>query len=336
MQNPITSYLDALRETRRSELTIKAARQTLHSFQAWWEADRNRPFDLALLRDADLERWRLVRQRDHGAAPATINRQLSLLRSFCAWATHAGCLAENPAASVAAIASTPLSPKSIAAEAVDALLREARTQSDPTLRLRNEAVLALLIYSGLRVQEACDVQLRDLDLEGGAVTVRHGKAGKARRVPLHPEALKLLQRYLNQVRCPSQDFPVVGSEQEREPLFVRRDMARAGQPIQIGITQRLVQRLVEELGRRAAARLRTEAVKESNLNHRERLVTWAHALETVTPHILRHSLARRLLSSGAQLSEVQRVLGHSRLSTTGIYLTPSEEDVRTAIGRAGV
>lgn len=59
-------------------------------------------------------------------------------------------------------------------------------------------------------------------------------------------------------------------------------------------------------------------------------------LETVTPHILRHSLARRLLSSGAQLSEVQRVLGHSRLSTTGIYLTPSEEDVRTAIGRAGV
>jgi site-specific recombinase XerD len=131
--NPITSYLDTLRETRRSELTIKAARQTLHSFQAWWEADRNRPFDLALLRASDLEQWRLVRQRDHGAAPATINRQLSLLRSFCAWATQACYLAENPATSVAAIASTPLSPKSIAAEAVDALLREARTESNPTL-----------------------------------------------------------------------------------------------------------------------------------------------------------------------------------------------------------
>ena len=336
MQNPITSYLDALRETRRSELTIKAARQTLKSFQAWWETDRNRPFDLALLRDADLERWRLVRQRDHGAAPATINRQLSLLRSFCAWATQAGCLAENPAASVAAIAATPLSPRSIAAEAVDALLREARTQSNPTLRLRNEAVLALLVFSGLRVQEACDVQLRDLDLVGGAVTVRHGKAGKARRVPLHPEAQKMLQRYLNQVRCPSQDLPVIGSEKEREPLFVRRNMAQTGQPIQVGITQRLVQRLVEELGRRAAARLNAEAAKESSLEHKERLWKWAHALETVTPHILRHSLARRLLSSGAQLSEVQRVLGHSRLSTTGIYLTPSEEDVRTAIGRAGV
>jgi site-specific recombinase XerD len=336
MQNPVTSYLDTLRETRRSELTIKAARQTLQSFQTWWEADRNRSFDLALLRDADLERWRLARQRDHGAAPATINRQLSLLRSFCAWATQVGCLAENPAASVAAIASTPLAPKSIASEAVDALLREARTESDPLLRLRNEAVLALLVYAGLRVQEACDVQLRDLDLAGGAVTIRHGKAGKARRVPLHPEAQKMLHRYLNQVRCPSQDLPAVGSDLEREPLLVRRAMAQAGQPIQMGITQRLVQRLVEELGRRAAARLHAEAAKESNLEHQERLGTWAQALETVTPHILRHSLARRLLSSGAQLSEVQRVLGHSRLSTTGIYLTPSEEDVRTAIGRAGV
>lgn len=47
MQNPVISYLDILRETRRSELTIKATRQTLQSFQAWWETDRNRPFDLA-------------------------------------------------------------------------------------------------------------------------------------------------------------------------------------------------------------------------------------------------------------------------------------------------
>jgi site-specific recombinase XerD len=59
-------------------------------------------------------------------------------------------------------------------------------------------------------------------------------------------------------------------------------------------------------------------------------------LETVTPHMLRLSLARRMLELRAQLPEVQRVLGHSRLSTTGVYLTPSEEDLRSALGRAGL
>ena len=43
-----------------------------------------------------------------------------------------------------------------------------------------------------------------------------------------------------------------------------------------------------------------------------------------------------MLERGAQLPEVQRVLGHSRLSTTGVYLTPSEEEVRAALRRANI
>ncbi len=62
----------------------------------------------------------------------------------------------------------------------------------------------------------------------------------------------------------------------------------------------------------------------------------AGQLDAVSPHLLRHSLARRLLKNGAQLPEVQRMLGHSRLSTTGIYLTPSEDDLRAAVERAGL
>lgn len=60
----------------------------------------------------------------------------------------------------------------------------------------------------------------------------------------------------------------------------------------------------------------------------------AHRLERTTPHTLRHSLARRLLESGADLAEVQRTLGHSSIATTGMYLTPSDDDLREAMERA--
>jgi integrase/recombinase XerD len=62
----------------------------------------------------------------------------------------------------------------------------------------------------------------------------------------------------------------------------------------------------------------------------------AQRLEQTTPHTLRHSLARRLIESGADLAVVQRTLGHSSIAITGMYLTPSDDDLRKAIERASL
>lgn len=242
---------------------------------------------------------------------------------------------ENPALEIKDVPTEPLSPRSLPTESIDAILRAAHTEQNATLRARDEALLALLIYAGLRVQEVCDMQLRDLDLGSGTVIVRSGKAGRARRVPLHLDAQRLLRRYLDLVRCPSGE-PAIGSDQEREYLLVRVDVTKQGQPSIPGITQRVVQRTVQRLGHWAAQQLREEARRARDIEHRASLEDLARRLETVTPHMLRHSLARRMLERGAQLPEVQRVLGHSRLSTTGIYLIPSEEDLRSAINRSGI
>ncbi len=335
MHSSLEQYLEVLHAKRRAPATLKVVRQDLTHFIAWWEQIRQRTFDPALLRHEDLRDWRLARQWDDGAAPTTINRSLASLRGYCQWATLAHLLTENPAIEIDDVPADPLAPRSLPTEAVDALLRVARTEKHSLLRMRNQALLALLIYAGLRVQEACDLQLRDLDLEGGTVTVRSGKAGKARRVPLHADAQRLLRRYLERVRCP-EGLPAIGSDQERERLLVGIAMTIKGQPMRAGITQRVAQRTMQQLGQTAAQQLRIEAQREQNITRNEFLQDLSRQLETVTPYILRHSLARRMLERGAQLPEVQRALGHSRLSTTGIYLTPSEEDVRTAIGRAGI
>jgi integrase/recombinase XerC len=333
MHTSISTYLTALADKGRSPLTIIAARGDLLGFATWWESRTHRPFDPALLRTSDLQTWRLIRQKDDAAAPATINRALVTLRAYGAWAKQAGLITDNPVEAIKAIPTSPPVPKSLPAEAVDAILRAVRSEQDERIRLRDEALLALLIYAGLRAQEVCDVQIRDLDLDGGTVTVRYGKGGRMRRVMLNTEAIALLRRYLTRLRCPD-GLPALGSEREREPLLVGVDSTKAGRPLHPGINQRLVQRVVAQRAQAAARRFRADADAVTSLERAGIMIAVAQRLEEATPHTLRHSLARRLIESGADLAIVQRTLGHSSIATTGIYLTPGDDDLRQAMERA--
>lgn len=327
----ITHYLDHLAVQGRSPATVRAVRSDLGQFGTWWETTYHQPWMVAVTSDRNLRHWQRSRQAEDGAAPATINRALSTLRRFCAWAVQHGHLADNPCTELKDVATEPVGPQALPEVAVDALLRAARQQDDPR-RSRDEALLALLIYTGVRAQEACDIQLRDVDLRAGTLIVRSGKGRKARRIPLHPDAVRLLDRYLSLVRG-SPSMPPLGSDDERTALLVRIDPATAGRPLTPGITARGVGKVVQRLGHRGAQLLRDSAAKLADLQRIDELVLAAQRLDAVAPHQLRHSLARRLLTQGAQLPEIQRILGHSRLSTTGMYLTPSEDDVRTAIDR---
>lgn len=328
-------YLTTLATRDASLATQRATRSDLAGFSTWWETTFHRVFDLAQVVDRDIREWKHMRQQVDGAAPATINRGLSTLRRFFAWAVEQQVVPDNPARGIDDIPATPLSPRSLPDQAVDALLRAVRSEHDMRLRLRDEVLLALLIYAGLRIQEACDVQVRDIDVASGTLIVRSGKGGKARRLPLHPDAQRILVRYLHEVRCPA-GIPAVGSEQEREAFLVGMQLTQAGRPMTPGMKTRAARQRIADLGKIAATQLRDAAARERNLDQAEQLRAFAGQVEVVSPHQLRHSLARRLLKKGAHLPEVQRILGHSRLSTTGIYLTPSEDDVRAAMDRAGL
>lgn len=330
----LEQYLASLATAGKSRATERAMRSDLTQFCTWWTRRHQRPFNLTHVLERDVRTWKMARQQEDGAAPATINRGLSTLRRVCSWAIEQKRLSENPTKGIEDIPSTSLSPRSLPDQAVDALLRAVRSEPDLRLRARDEALLALLVYAGLRIQEACDVQLRDLDLASGTLIVRSGKGGKARRLPLHSEAQRTLARYLQEVRCPV-GMPLIGSDQEQEALLVGMQLTTAGRPLVPGIKTRVAHQRIADLGKIAATQLCEAAKRERDLERAEQLRAQARQLESVSPHVLRHSLARRMLKKGAQLPEVQRMLGHSRLSTTGLYLTPSEEDVRAAVERAG-
>jgi len=331
----LESYIEHLKYEGKSAATIRAVRADLRGLQRWWEGGQQRSFDVRRLTPRDIRRWIEYRQQVDGARPSTINRGLSTLRTFSRWAVSEGLLVENPTAGIEEVTGVLVAPAGLPPIAVDELLRSAALTSDPIQRRRDEACLALLVYGGLRIQECCDVQVRDLDMAGGSVVVRSGKGRKHRRVPLSRDARLLLQRYLVDARFPG-GLPAIGDAAEREPLLIGRRMIVAGQPWLPGVQPQSMRKRFKELGQLAAQRLQTMSEQESDLQQMTELRQVAQQVKNVTPHQLRHSLAWRMLKNGATLPEVQRIMGHTRLTTTGMYLNPSADNLREAVEKGSI
>lgn len=331
----LESYTKYLETEGKSISTVRAVKADLRGLQLWWEGIHQRSLDIRRLTQRDVRRWIQHRQQIDAAKPSTINRGLSSLRTYGRWAVSEGFLVENPTAGVAEVTSVQVTPPGLPSIAIDELLRSAALSSNPIQRRRDEACLALLVYGGLRIQECCDVQVRDLDMAGGSVVVRSGKGGKHRRVPLSRDARQLLQRYLADARFPD-GRPEIGAAAEREPLLIGRRMIVAGQPWLPGVQPQSMRKRLKELGQLAAQRLQTMADQESNVQRSVELRQAAQQVKNVAPHQLRHSLAWRMLKNGATLPEIQRILGHSRLTTTGMYLNPSADDLRDAVEKGSI
>lgn len=201
-----------------------------------------------------------------------------------------------------------------------------------TGRARDLALLSLLAGCGLRSQEAADLQLRDLDLDGMSLTVRKGKGGKARRVPLAEEALRRLRDYMR-VRCP-EGIPQIGSATEREQLLVAFHRGDGREGWTPGMTTAGMRKRLTELGAAAAELVQQQARKEQRLARLGELEALARQLRAVSPHQLRHSLGYRLRRQGVDLGAIQTILGHSRLETTRRYGAPTQDDLREALHRA--
>jgi len=159
-------------------------------------------------------------------------------------------------------------------------------------RLRDRALIELLYGAGLRVGELVSLDVRDLDLLRGDVRVL-GKGGKERIVPLPEGTREALDDWLTERERPG----LLG-----EPLFVSLRPGPDGS--------------LRRLGARDVRRVLERRARSGGL------------LDRVHPHKLRHSYATHLLDMGADLREIQELLGHASLSTTQKYTGVSVEHLR--------
>jgi integrase/recombinase XerD len=147
---------------------------------------------------------------------------------------------------------------------------------------RNRTIIEIMYSCGLRVSELVTLKISDLFFDEGFIKIT-GKGNKERFVPIHYNAIKYINLYINEIR--SHINVQKGFE---DILFLNR----RGK----GLTRQMIFKILKDL-----------SVK-INLNKK------------ISPHTLRHSFATHLLKNGADLRAIQQMLGHESITTTEVYL----------------
>ena len=205
-------------------------------------------------------------------------RLLSSLRSFFDWLILEGERKDNPCDRIDAPKLGRYLPEVLSVEEVEAILDSVDTNAGWT-GLRDRAILEILYGCGLRVSEACSLQISHVYLQEGFVRVV-GKGDKERLVPLGELAADAFRAYLAARPAPA------------EPAF--DDVAflnKNGRPL--------------------------SRVAIFNLVKKQALL--AGVRKEISPHTFRHSFATHLIENGADLRVVQEMLGHESILTTEIY-----------------
>jgi integrase/recombinase XerD len=202
------------------------------------------------------------------------------MRGAYAWLFARDLVPRDPAAVVPGPKQRRTLPATFKQSELDQLL-DPPVGDDPR-GLRDRALLELLYGSGLRASEACTLRVRDVDRGRRQIRVT-GKGDKQRMVPLGAKAAAATTVYL---------------EKERGPLAA-----------QVSTPPDWV--LLSYRGRR----LRRERIWELM----KRYALRSGAPPEIGPHTMRHSFATHLLAGGADLRQVQEMLGHASIATTQIY-----------------
>jgi integrase len=209
----LTGFGRHLVEQERSELTQRDYRADILAFTRWYQDTyEERPVP-ALIQADELRAWKAHLRDQQELLPNTINRKLAALRSFLAWCQAQGIAPEIP--TPRSQRQQPGPPRWLTPQEQRALVRGIQRYAG----LRDQAIVLTLLDTGIRIDEAADLQRRDLEINqrSGWLTVRHGKGRKRRRVPLGPRVRDALRQYL---RTREDNLPAVFVGQ-RGPLKVR-------------------------------------------------------------------------------------------------------------------
>ena len=268
-------------ERRYSPLTVRNYRRDIGAFLSWCNTSPSDFAPRSITRD-HIKDWTLYLFEHQHLKASTVNKRVASVRSLWRWMLANKIVDKDIIKSVHQYKIPKRLPTFVADARVEELVAALREDiaSEDFVRLR-DAVAILLIYTcGLRLSELVGANVEDLSADFRTLRVM-GKGAKVRVQPIVSSVGEVLKKYFSQI---SLQNICIG---QKKALILSNKQER--------INPRTLQRIVER-------KLRSVGVRGK-----------------ASPHVLRHTFATHLLNDGADLREIQELLGHSRLSTTQIY-----------------
>lgn len=277
LADTIEKWIDWLRlEKNMSRHTVRAYIHDVSQFIAFMREYHEETVNLDALSGFDIRDFRawMSRRAMEGAGNATRARGLSGVKNFLTWLDRQGILHNAHIRTVRSPKLPHKLPRPLYEKQALSLVEAAPDEN--WIEKRNKALFTLLYGCGLRIDEALQLDIRDLPRDGFLRVM--GKGRKERQVPV----LAVVEQVLTEYRAAA---PF--AEEADRPLF----LGEKGKRLHQGVAQKEMRDI-----RRAMS-----------------------LPENATPHALRHSFATHLLQNGANLREIQELLGHASLRTTQRY-----------------
>ena len=293
----IAKFIEWLEAERRySPLTVRNYRRDVADFLSWLKLSEEE-FDPSVITREDIVDWTIYLLKERGLKPISVNRATASLRTLWRWMKSKGWVEKDIFGTVKQFKTPKRLPVFVADSRMMDVVNglKADIESDDFVRLR-DAVIVLLIYtSGLRLAEVVGANAQDVASDYSSIRVM-GKGRKERVQPLLSGMGEILKKYFSQIS--SQNI----CTGQKFPLILSQKGKR--------ISQRTVERIVSRV------------LKSSGVQGK------------TSPHVLRHTFATHLLNRGADLREIQELLGHSSLKATQVYTHTDIERLKEVVALA--
>lgn len=286
MKELIESFLDYLSVERGlSKNTIISYRKDLNSYLGFIEASHIDA--LSKITRNDITNF-MLSQKDKKISTNSIARNLAAIRMFHKFLARERILKSDPSNLIDSPRLWKRIPQTLSLNEVEALISQPNVRENQGVR--DKAILETLYATGMRVSEAVDLKINDVNLDVGFLRCI-GKGNKERVVPIGKKAISSIKRYIEVSR------PHFQKNKEVNSLFLNR--------------------FGKKISRQSVWKILKKYAKQARIK------------KPIKPHILRHSFATHLLERGADLRSVQEMLGHANISTTQIYTHINKDRLKT-------